>query len=159
MTLRSGTVEDLPYIVELERIFRDQGYLGGDEIKVHEQRLADPDCWYGIVETERRRAGYAILRGLTSPNRSVELKRIAVAEPGRGLGRRLLEAILEKVFDELSAHRIWLDVFPHNSRARHVYRSVGFVEEGVLRECVKHGDIYRSLVLMSMLESEYKRVR
>jgi RimJ/RimL family protein N-acetyltransferase len=66
---------------------------------------------------------------------------------------------VEKVFDELSAHRIWLDVFPHNSRARHIYRSVGFVEEGVLRECVKHGDIYRSLVLMSMLESEYKRER
>jgi diamine N-acetyltransferase len=133
MTLRRATVEDLSYILDLERSFRDQGYLGGDEIKVHEQRFGDSDCWYGIVETEGRRGGYAILRGLASLNRSVELKRIAVGEPGRGLGRRLLEAILEKVFDELSAHRIWLDVFPHNSRARHVYRSVGFVEEGVLR--------------------------
>ena len=159
MTLRRGTVEDLSYIVDLERTFRDQGYLGGDEIKVHERRLAHPDCWYAIVETEGRRAGYAILRGLTSPNRSVELKRIAIADPGRGLGRRVLEAILEKVFDELSAHRIWLDVFPHNSRARHVYRSIGFVEEGVLRECVKYGDMYRSLVLMSMLESEYRSLR
>jgi diamine N-acetyltransferase len=156
MTLRRGTVEDLSYILGLERTFRELGFVGGDDITVHQRRLADPDCWYCIVETESRRAGYAILRGLTSVNGSVELKRIAISEPGRGLGRRLLEAILKKAFDEFSAHRIWLDVFTENSRARHVYRSVGFVEEGVLRECVKHGDTYRSLVLMSMLESEYQ---
>jgi diamine N-acetyltransferase len=159
MTLRRATVEDLSRILDLERTLRELGFVGGDDIKVHQRRLGDPDCWYGIVETGGAWCGYAILRGLTSPNRSMELKRIAIAEPGRGLGRRLLEALLEKAFDELAAHRIWLDVFTDNSRARHVYCSVGFVEEGVLRECVKHGDEYRSLVLMSMLESEYRRLR
>src|SRR5258706_13366080 len=102
MTLRRGTVEDLSYILDLEQMFRESGYVGGDEISVHERRLSDPDCWYCIVETEGRRAGYAILRGLTSVNGSVELKRIAIAEPGRGLGRRGLGAILEKAFDEFS---------------------------------------------------------
>ena len=156
MTLRRAVVEDLPYIVDLERTFRELGYLGGDEIRVHERRIGDPDCWYCIVETEGRLGGFAILRGLTSQNGSLELKRIAIAEPGRGLGRRVLGALLSKAFDELSAHRLWLDVFTENSRARHVYRAVGFVEEGVLRECVRRGDEYRSLVLMSMLESEYR---
>src|SRR5436309_6581833 len=108
MTLRRAVMEDLPYIVELERTFRELGYLGGDEIRVHEQRIADPDCWYCIVETEGSRGGYTILRGMTSQNRSLELKRIAIAEPGRGVGRRVLEAILKRVFCELSAHRLWL---------------------------------------------------
>ena len=156
MTLRRAVVEDLPYIVDLERTFRELGYLGGDEIRLHERRIGDPDCWYCIVETEGRRGGYVILRGLTSQNGSLELKRIAIAEPGQGLGKLVLEAVLERVFCELSAHRLWLDVFTDNSRARHVYRSVGFVEEGVLRECVRWGGEYRSLVLMSMLESEYR---
>ncbi len=79
-----------------------------------------------------------------------------IAEPGQGLGRRVLEAILHKVFDEFSAHRLWLDVFTDNDRARHLYRSIGFVEEGVLRECVRRGDLYRSLLIMSMLGSEYR---
>jgi RimJ/RimL family protein N-acetyltransferase len=51
---------------------------------------------------------------------------------------------------------LWLDVFEHNARARHVYRSVGFVEEGVLRECVKQQERYASLVVMSILENEYR---
>lgn len=68
----------------------------------------------------------------------------------------LLQAILSKAFDELAAHRLWLDVFEHNARARHVYRSVGFSEEGVLRECVKQQERYASLVVMSILEDEYR---
>jgi RimJ/RimL family protein N-acetyltransferase len=53
---------------------------------------------------------------------------------------------VSKVFDELGAHRLWLDVFEHNARARHVYRSMGFAEEGV----------DGSLVVMSMGEDEYR---
>jgi RimJ/RimL family protein N-acetyltransferase len=68
----------------------------------------------------------------------------------------VLEAVLSNAFDELFAHRLWLDVFEHNARARHVYRSVGFVEEGVLRECVKQQERYASLVVMSILENEYR---
>jgi RimJ/RimL family protein N-acetyltransferase len=82
--------------------------------------------------------------------------RVVVSEPGKGLGCMVLEAVLSKAFDELAAHRLWLDVFEHNARARHVYRSVGFVEEGVLRECVKQQERYASLVVMSILENEYR---
>ena len=57
--------------------------------------------------------------------------RIVISEPGQGLGRMVLRAIMSKVFDELGAHRLWLDVFEYNARARHVYRSLGFVEESV----------------------------
>ncbi|MGD0301437.1 MAG: GNAT family protein, partial [Bryobacteraceae bacterium] len=101
-------------------------------------------------------AGHVILRGIQSVNCSVELMRVVVSEPGQGLGRAVLDAIVTKVFDELAAHRLWLDVFEHNARARHVYRSVGFVEEGVLRECVKRQEQYASLVVISILEDEYR---
>jgi diamine N-acetyltransferase len=156
VTIRRALAADLPYILQIEAHFRDLGFVGGDGARAHERRLTDPDYLYNIVETAGQPGGYVILRGLTSPNRAVELKRIVIAEPGQGLGRRVLDAILHKVFDEFSAHRLWLDVFTGNDRARHVYRSIGFVEEGVLRECVKYGDRYRSLVIMSMLASEYR---
>ena len=156
MTLRPATVEDLAYILSVETPYKEMGFVGGDGIEVHRQRLADPDCWYAIVETETGSAGYAILTGLASRNRSVELRRIAIAEPNRGLGRKALAAIMKKAFDEFSVHRLWLTVFPDNTRAHHLYKSVGFVEEGTLRECIKRGDTYRSLIVMSVLDGEYR---
>ncbi len=86
----------------------------------------------------------------------MELQRIAVAEPGRGLGSEVLRAVMDKVFGEFGAHRLWLDTYLDNTRAQHVYRSAGFSQEGVIRECKKWGDEYRSLVLMAILEPEYK---
>jgi ribosomal protein S18 acetylase RimI-like enzyme len=155
MTLRRALAEDLPFILQQEHKFRDLGFVGGDDARTHERQLSDPDCLYLMIEASGAPAGYAILRGLASVNGSVELKRIVIAEPGQGLGRQALTAVINKVFREFRAHRFWLDVFEDNLRARHVYRSLGFVEEGVLRECIKRGETYRSLVVMSMLETEF----
>src|SRR5690349_11924270 len=125
MTLRPAALEDLSYIVSLEQTYSDQGFIGNDAITVHEERLKDPDCCYAIVESEGGPGGYVILRGLKSSNRSIELKRIAIAEPGHGVGRQVLKAIFAMAFDQFRAHRIWLDVFTDNHRARHLYRSAG----------------------------------
>jgi diamine N-acetyltransferase len=156
MILRPASADDLPYILDLESKNSRLGFVGCDTLAVHQERLSDPDCLCWIAEAEGHPAGYAILRGLLSANRSVELKRLVIADPGRGLGRQVLDALLAEVFHRRGAHRFWLDVFEHNRRALHVYRSVGFVQEGVIRECVRFGDRYDSLILMSMLESEYR---
>jgi len=80
-----------------------------------------------------------------------------VAQPGRGLGRRLLAEILRTVFEEIGAHRFFLDVVEDNFRARHLYKSFGFTEEGVMREATERNGVWLSLVLMSLLELEYRR--
>jgi RimJ/RimL family protein N-acetyltransferase len=156
MTLRRASVSDLPFIVELEQSFRGLNLVAADDLATHRQRMSDPDFEYWMVEHDGVLAGHVILRGIRSVNHSVELMRIVIAKPGQGLGRMVLDAIVGKVFDELAAHRLWLDVFEHNARARHVYRSVGFVEEGVLRECVRQPERYASLAVMSILEDEYR---
>jgi len=43
-----------------------------------------------------------------------------------------------------------------NARARHVYRKAGFVEEGILRDAFWSGERYESLMVMSILEDEYR---
>ena len=160
MRLRRATEQDLPFILTVEHPFRELNIVGADDAATHDRRMKNPDCQYWMVEDQSAPAGHVILCGLASPNRNVELKRIVISRPGQGLGRLVMQAIVAKVFDELAAHRLWLDVFEHNARARHVYRSSGFVEEGVLRECVKQPDRYASLVVMSILEDEFRaRVR
>jgi diamine N-acetyltransferase len=63
-------------------------------------------------------------------------------------------------FRDLHAHRFWLDIKGLNTRAQHLYRSEGFVDEGCLRESVRVSsdvaDGYDSLVVMSLLDREYE---
>ncbi len=82
-----------------------------------------------------------------------------MARPGQGQGRRALRLALDLAFGEYAAHRLWLDVDVDNDRARHVYRTLGFVEEGILRDGALLGGEYRALVVMSMLEEEYRATR
>jgi diamine N-acetyltransferase len=111
-----------------------------------------------VSETERGELqAYAIMRGLKEESGSIELKRIVVATPERGLGRRILEELMRKAFEEFKAHRLFLDVFEDNRRARHLYESLGFQDDGVMREAARRDGQYSSLRLMSMLESEYRQ--
>jgi RimJ/RimL family protein N-acetyltransferase len=63
-------------------------------------------------------------------------------------------------FEDLHAHRFWLDVKALNTRAQALYASEGFIEEGRLRESVRltlqGADGYDSLIVMSLLDREYQ---
>jgi diamine N-acetyltransferase len=83
------------------------------------------------------------------------LKRIVVAVPERGLGRQVLSEIIRTAFREVSAHRLFLDVYEDNARARHLYECLGFKYEGIMREAAYRDGRWFDLHLMSMLESEY----
>jgi diamine N-acetyltransferase len=146
---------DTAAIVELESRAEFAAYIFRWEEQRHRHAIHDPDKRYFVTfRADGSLAAYAILPGVQSPHRNVELVRILCAIPGQGLGRLVLQRIIAIAFDEIGAHRLWLDVFSDNDRARHVYRTAGFSEEGVLREAVLHDGRWRSLVIMSMLESE-----
>jgi predicted acetyltransferase len=123
----------------------------------HEGALKSADILHAVIrDAEDRTVGFLILRGLSNPNDSIELMRIVVTKKGRGYGKRALSLIVKWCFEVCHAHRLWLDVRAHNARAQHVYEGQGFVREGVLRECVKVGDTYHTLHVMSILREEYE---
>jgi putative acetyltransferase len=66
---------------------------------------------------------------------------IAVAPDaqGRGVGRGLFQALLDEVIHRMPhIHRVELFARVSNTRARDLYRSLGFVEEGRLRARVNN---------------------
>jgi RimJ/RimL family protein N-acetyltransferase len=71
----------------------------------------------------------------------------------------VLQLLLRKVFNEFRAHRLWLDVFETNVRAQHVYRTLGFQQDGIFREAVYRDGQYHSLLLMSLLDREYRTTK
>jgi RimJ/RimL family protein N-acetyltransferase len=97
-----------------------------------------------------------MLLHVNSEDKSIELKRIAVDNPGQGVGGRLLRFLLEHAFDHCRAHRLYLDVDEMNPRAKAVYTKLGFREEGILREATCRDGRFFSMTLMSLLDREYR---
>jgi diamine N-acetyltransferase len=160
MMFRRANPDDVPHICALERIPEFRSFVGSWPEDQHLRMLADPDAAYVVAEDKPGQiAGFAVLLGLRSEHRSLELKRIVVGVPKQGIGREFLTAIADRAFGEHCAHRLWLDVFATNDPARHVYETFGFHTEGMMREAVYRDGAYHSLVLMSLLDSEYRFVR
>ncbi|QNI34468.1 GNAT family N-acetyltransferase [Alloacidobacterium dinghuense] len=157
MELKTATTADIPFIVEVEHPPALRDYIGQWTNEEHTAAMRDRDTLYLIATDENgKQLGYIILRGLQSEHRNFELKRVVMRSPGEGHGKRVLQLLLKKVFEELGAHRLWLDVFESNSRAQHVYRTLGFQQDGIFREAIYRDGKYHSLFLMSVLDREYQ---
>lgn len=72
----------------------------------------------------------------------------------RGYGSDALATLLRFAFEEMGLHRVSLDVYDFNARARAAYRNCGFVEEGRRRGARYQGGAYHDVVAMSLLRAE-----
>ncbi len=78
---------------------------------------------------------------------------------GQGYGTEAMNLMLDYGFGMLNLHGIQLDVYTINERAIHVYEKAGFKKEGVLRQAWRFEHGYYDVVIMSMLEDEYRARR
>jgi RimJ/RimL family protein N-acetyltransferase len=159
--LRPTMQSDLAFVLSLERDPENLPYITPWERIQHEAAIRFPDFRHFIVETGPglEAGGFLILIGCRNPHGSIELKRMVVQSKGKGTGRAALRVVKKVAFDDLGAHRLWLDIKKRNARARGLYESEGFTFEGELREAVKVPDGYESLVVLSMLQPEFAQRR
>ncbi|GAA1741235.1 hypothetical protein GCM10009809_40970 [Isoptericola hypogeus] len=79
---------------------------------------------------------------------------------GRGYGREAIGEVLRFAFSDTDGapglHRVSLSVMSINPRARALYDSLGFREEGRLRDAFRDGDGWADAVVMSILEDEFR---
>lgn len=88
--------------------------------------------------------------------------RIALAADARdrGIGTEATRLLIDHVFSEHpEVHRIGLEVFAFNPRARAVYERVGFVYEGTRRDALRWDDEWIDAIDMAMLRPDWERVR
>ena len=158
LRLRPTMLSDLEFVASVEEDPANRPFITPWERVQHEGAVRFPDFRHFIVEAGDGypSAGFVILQGCRNPNASVELKRIVLQPKGQGYGRACVRLLAQMAFRDLGAHRFWLDVRSANARALALYRSEGFVEEGCLRESVKSGGGYDSLIVLSMLKDEYE---
>jgi diamine N-acetyltransferase len=159
--LRPTMQSDLDFVLSLEQDPENLPFITPWERTQHEAAIRFPDFRHFILEAgpELDAAGFVILIGCRSQHQSLELKRMVVRAKGQGHGRATLRLVKKVAFDDLGAHRLWLDVKKRNTSAQALYASEGFVQEGLLRESVRVPGGFESLIVMSMLQAEFAQRR
>jgi diamine N-acetyltransferase len=155
--LRPTMTSDIDYVLTLEQDPENLAFITPWERTQHEAAIRFPDFRHFIIEggDDLSSIGFLILIGCRSPNQSLELKRMVVQSKGAGFGRAALRVAKKVAFDDLGAHRFWLDVKSRNTRAKALYDGEGFIVEGQLRDAVKVAGGYETLIVMSMLQPEF----
>ena len=140
LALRPTTPADCEFVVAAESRAGAAPWVEQWSVPRHRRCIASHDTAHWIIERAGTPIGYAILEGTDDPDRSLLLRRVVIAS---------------YCFEVLGFHRLWLYVAVGNRRAGNLYRRLGFVVEGIARECARHGERYTSMHVMSLLDREY----
>jgi len=115
--------------------------------------LTGPDAAWFVVD----RGGQVVGAVFVQAERGVGHLGMAIIEGhrGAGLGRALLDAAVEWA-RRGGCHKVTLEVWPHNLRARRLYTRAGFVEEGHLERHYrrKSGALWDSVVMSLILDED-----
>ncbi|GAA1354822.1 GNAT family N-acetyltransferase [Streptomyces beijiangensis] len=133
--------------------------LGEEQVRAFYTTRDDQTDRLDLAITDRTTGelvGEAILFEYDAHNRSCTFRTlIGPAGRNRGLGTEACRLIVGYGFEQLGLHRISLDVFAFNPRARRAYEKAGFTAEGVEREALLHDGEWIDSVSMSILDREW----
>jgi RimJ/RimL family protein N-acetyltransferase len=112
------------------------------------------------VETlaEGRLIGGTDLHQMSAEDRSAMLG-IAIGDKAYwdgGYGTDTMRTVCRFGFETMNLHRIELEVYAPNERARHVYEKVGFRQEGIRRQARFQRGQYIDVVVMGLLAGELR---
>ena len=175
--LRPFTEADLPAL-SATLLDPEARILSGsvhDEAQAREPRSPEEDKllldWYGTRNDQPDRldlavtdkasgecVGEVVLNDWDPGNESCNF-RILIGPRGRdrGLGTEATRLIVGYGFERLGLHRISLEVYAFNPRARRAYEKAGFRAEGVLRESLRYNGEWIDATVMSILAPEWGR--
>lgn len=156
LSIARAEASAIPFVMATERTDGFDRFVGRWDEARHRAAFADGRHVYFIGRAGGEPVGFAIVRDWAAPERVASIKRIAVARPGQGHGRALLAQVVDAVFNETNAWRVWLGVFPENLRARRAYEAVGFKAEGVARGSAFFYGAHRDELVMAVLRPEWE---
>jgi RimJ/RimL family protein N-acetyltransferase len=156
LSLRPTEDADCAFVASAEAEPDAAPYVGQWSVERHRRCISDTDTAHWVIEAGREPVGFAVLEGAEDPDQNLLLRRIVVTSPGSGYGSEAVWLLARYCFDILGFHRFWLYVAVSNERAFELYRRLGFVREGTARECMREGDGYGSMHILSLLDREYQ---
>lgn len=127
------------------------------------------DEWFGAIgpdlsrvvfairnKADMRLMGYVQVINIQPIPRSAEIG-ILIGGRGdhdQGFGREAMRLAIDYCWRDLNLHRVALFVVGDNPRALHLYLSLGFEVEGVMRQAAFVDGAFRDITLMGLLRPE-----
>lgn len=166
--LRIPEPSDLEYLYKQKNDPEISVLLGGfstgysmddmkDWLQSHRKR-SDEIIWSIINKNNNICVGHVGLYEIDYRIRSAEFA-IMIGDNsvwGKGFGKLCTDFAVKYAFNELNINRVYLTVLRTNPRAIELYKSIGFVVEGTMREAQYKMGEYIDILMMSLLRSEYR---
>jgi ribosomal-protein-alanine N-acetyltransferase len=76
-------------------------------------------------------------------------------ERGHGWMAEAMPALLDHCFGALETHRVEAEIEPENKRSRNLARRLGFRQEGLLRDPLRVGGVFRTVEMWALLRPEW----
>lgn len=165
--IRETEFSDYKYFTEWENDNQIVKYLSFDEDRSYESVVTealynkmDPSKldFTIVTRANEKPVGRIYISRIDRDFDSLDITKFYIGDKelwGGGLGREILNEVLEYCFTFLHMERVTLDHYTGNKRAAALYASLGFNEEGVARHAAKKDGKYYDLHLMSILRSEF----
>lgn len=153
-SIKNGDATEINRIRRTSGVFENTLGMPSDRLEDTEKFIAGlgtNDFMYAAI-VNGTLAGYAGLHIEKHPRMSHSATMgilVDVPYQGKGIGKQLMEQLLELADNWLMLVRVDLAVFTDNERAIGLYKKYGFVEEGIRRYAVKRAGKYTDEHIMA----------
>ena len=160
MTIRIRGIEiddaaDMVDLLSQPKCINETGFLPYPTLHAWQERIRCPkdDRKVLVAEVEDKVVGYCDLTTYTGRYGHIGMIGIMIHDGfhRRGVGRALMEAIVDLGENWLGLRRLELKVNVDNHPAIRLYKSLGFEEEGIARDVVLRAGCYVDAVMMARL--------
>ena len=159
LQIRRADLNDLKFILDLQVKPENIKFIVPFDKEFH-TKILKSNCAekMDVIVEERdtlKPVGYFMLSELDNPHNKVEITQGIIDKKGCGYGRETFNLLLKWSFDLKNFHRVFLDCKTYNEVAIHLYESLGFKREGIMRENILTNGVYEDLILFGILKNEY----
>jgi len=123
-----------------------------------ESALQNPSMHVFAILLAGKHAGNVVIDNI---NPSLETGRLSIyvgETRGSGIGLTGMYLAIQRSFNELNLHKIWLTVHARNFPAISTYSKLGFSLEGILRDEFKLGGERLAALYMGLLRPDFERL-
>lgn len=122
-----------------------------------ERAVSDSNKHLLIFEVNRQPLGFA---NFTATGRGgiAEWGFYAAPDAPRGTGRQLGCSALNHAFTKLDLHKVCGQVLAYNVRSIHFHKSLGFQQEGILRDQHFDGERFHHVICFGLLSLEWQPI-
>jgi diamine N-acetyltransferase len=165
LNLRPLERKDLPFVHDLDNerhtmaFWFEEPYESLDELtNLYDKHIHDDNERRFVIDVDDQFAGIIELVDINFIHRNTEIQIIIKSNfQGLGLAGLAMSRGVDYAFNILNMHKLYLYVDAENHKALHVYKKLGFIQEGILRQHFFVEGTYHDSIIMGILSHEMQR--